>query len=287
MNRPHRPLPGAQLPRARKRFGQHFLIDTQALHDIAARVEARPGDVVLEVGPGRGALTAALLETLPSLLAVELDRDLCAYLRQRFGADRLQLIEADVLRLDLPGLLAEAAGQALVVVANLPYNITAPVLFKLRSHAGLVRRAVLTLQKEVAQRLVAPPGSRTYGQLSVLLSQCAHLRMARQIPASSFRPRPRVDSAVVELDFEPNRVPVNDIAAFERVVRAAFGQRRKMLRNALLSLPAPGGDGTLPADRLTELAATAAIDLTQRAEALAPEDFARLADALAALEQAP
>ena len=135
----------------------------------------------------------------------------------------------------------------------------------------------------MGERLGPPPGSRPYGQLSVLLGQCARLRIGRQIPSTAFRPRPKVDSAVLEIEFEPGRVPVVDLRALELVVRAAFGQRRKMLRNALQALPAPGGEGTLGAEDLAALAAGARVDLTQRAESLSIDQYARLADGLAGL----
>ncbi len=273
MNGPRRR--SAVLPRPRKRFGQHFLVDNSVLTDIAARVTATPEDLVLEIGPGRGALTEPLLRGLERLVAVEIDRDLCEHLRQRFPEPGLRLIEGDFLQLDLPALLQEEQRSSLYVAANLPYNITAPVLFRLREHAGVVRCAILTLQKEVAERLVAGPGTKAYSQVSVLLGQCARIRLVRQIPRTAFRPQPKVDSAVIELTFQPNLVPVDNLKLFQTVVRAAFSQRRKMLRNVLRSLPAPSGEGALALPELEGLAADAGIDLTQRAEDLSIGQFAR------------
>lgn len=265
------------LPRARKRFGQHFLADGGVLRDIADRVTPEPGDLVLEIGPGRGALTGPLLSRLGKLVAVEIDRDLCAHLRQQFDGESLGIIEGDILRLDLQQLVADADATALHVVSNLPYNITAPVLFRLREHAGLVRRAILTLQKEVAQRLVAEPGTKAYSQLTVLLGQCARVRLLRVIPNTAFKPRPKVDSAVVEIQFEPQRVPVPDVRLFEVIVKAAFAQRRKMLRNTWKALPSKDNAGTIQATDLEQAAEQAQIDLTQRAEDLSIGQFARFA----------
>ena len=269
------------LPRARKRFGQHFLTDSSALAAIVDLVEPEADDLVLEVGPGRGALTAPLLQRLQRLVAVEIDRDLVAHLRTRFEEPDLRLIEADILSLELGPLLAEEGRKRLFVVGNLPYNITAPVLFRLREHAGLVRRAVLTLQKEVAERLVATAGSRRYSQLTVQLSQCARMEIVRHIPSSAFRPQPKVDSAVLDIHFVPQRIPVDDMRRFEILVKAAFGQRRKMLRNALQSLPGLQDDeASISTADLAALAASAEIDLTQRAEDLSVGQFARLAAAM-------
>lgn len=272
-------------PWRRQRFGQHFLVDGGALRDIADLVSPEPGDLVLEVGPGRGALTAPLLERLGRLTAVEIDRDLAAFLRRRFDPQALRLIEGDVLDLDLAALVAADGLQALFAVGNLPYNITAPVLFRLRSQAGLVRRAVLTLQKEVAERLVAPAGTRTYSQLTVLLGQCATVAICRQIPRTAFRPSPKVDSAVVDLRFAPGRVPVVDLRTFEVVVKAAFAHRRKMLRNALQALPHGRNGGPIPAAVLEGLAERATVDLSQRAEDLSVEQYAGLTRELMALAE--
>lgn len=281
MTGPERRRPDG-LPRPRKRFGQHFLIDGSVLQDIAARVTPGPEDLVLEIGPGRGALSAPLRQRLDRLVAVEIDRDLCAHLRERFPEPGMRIIEGDVLQLDLPQLLAEEKRSTLLVVANLPYNITAPVLFRLREHAGIVRRAVLTLQKEVAERLVASPGTKAYSQITVLLSQCARISMVRKIPNTAFRPQPKVDSAVIEVEFQPGRIPVQDLRCFQTVVKTAFSQRRKMLRNTLRSLPAPDGDGTLQIAALERLAGEADIDLTLRAEDLSVGQFARFASVLGA-----
>lgn len=272
--------PGHRHPRARKRFGQHYLVDSAVLREIADLVEPSPEDLVLEVGPGRGALTRPLLERLDRLVAVEIDRDLVAYLRRSLDHPKLRLLEGDVLALDFDRLLADEGRRSLFVVGNLPYNITAPVLFRLRSQARIVRRAILTLQKEVAERLVASAGTKAYSRLTVLLGQCARIEIRRHIASTAFRPRPQVESAVVDLQFVGDRVPVADLRAFEVLVRTAFAQRRKMLRNALQSLP--DAHGGVRAPTAVETAARAAeVDLSQRAEDLSIGQFARLAAELA------
>lgn len=273
--------------RARKRFGQNFLVDAGALSEIADLAgTAAEGDLVLEVGPGRGVLTAELLARLSHLVAIEIDRDLVRLLKGRFEKSSLRIIEGDVLDLDLVALLEEERKKRLVVVGNLPFNISTPVLFRLLDHASRIDRAILTLQKEVAERVVASPGSKSYGLISVLLRTRARGRICLDIPSKAFRPRPEVDAAVVELSFSGEwRFPVLNEAVFDSVARAAFGQRRKMLRNALRSLPplltANSGDGRYLADAELEAAAmTAGIDLTRRGETLEPEEFAILSDAL-------
>ncbi len=278
--RPHRP---------RKRFGQHFLTDDLILAGIADLVNPTRSDVVLEVGPGAGALTHHLLRRLERLVTVEIDRDLLAELTRRYSADpRLRLLEGDVLQLDLRALLQEEEKQQYVFVGNIPYNITAPLLFRLIEHFDIVSRAVLTVQKEVAQRLVSKPGSRDYGLLSVLLGTRAQIKLRMDVDRSHFRPVPRVDSAVIEIDIA--RAPVvciHDPRSFERLVRAAFSQRRKMLRNSLKALFASMGghqEAVSPEAVASEWMHTAAqsagIDLTRRAETLSIQEFATLSNNL-------
>lgn len=269
--------PGPPRLRARKRFGQHFLVDRGVIERIVALVQPAPGDVVLEVGPGRGALTGPLLAALPRLVAVEVDRDLAALLRRRFPQPGLRLVEADVLRLDLGAVRREEGADKLLVVGNLPFNITAPLLFGLLEQAAHVRAALVTVQREVARRLTSPPGSRDYGVVTVLLGMQAEITARLDIGHGAFRPVPAVDSTVVELRFlEKWRWPVRDPDGFTRLVRTAFGQRRKMLRNSLAGLAGSADQPTLGA-----AASRAQIDLTRRPETLSVEEFARLSDALA------
>jgi 16S rRNA (adenine1518-N6/adenine1519-N6)-dimethyltransferase len=267
--------------RPRKRFGQHFLVDRGVVRRIVSLVDPQAGEVVLEIGPGRGALTDSLAEALPRLLAVEIDRDLAAALRSRLGEPNLRLIEADILQLDMGDILREEGGESLLLVGNLPYNITAPLLFRMLEEAGKISRAILMVQREVARRLVARSDSKEYGLITVLLAMHAEVEVRLEVGRRSFRPAPRVDSSVIEVRFSAAcRRPVRDEALFGRLVRTAFGQRRKMLRNSLLGLTASG-----KREELEGLAERAEVELTRRPESLSLEEFARLADELALMER--
>jgi len=260
--------------RPQKRWGQHFLCDPAVARRIVDAAELRPGAAVLEIGPGLGALTDALAARAARLYLVEIDRGLAARLLDRH-ADRphVHVLVGDVLALPLETMLE--GDDDITVVANLPYNIATPVLFRLLALRRRVRRAVVMLQREVAARLAAPPGADARGALSVMMQTWAEVRVAFGVSRRSFLPPPRVDSAVAVLRLAATpRVPLRDPATYEAVVRAAFGQRRKMLRNALAALAAARGvDGAALFER-------AGVDPRARAETLALEDFARLAAAL-------
>ena len=260
--------------RPKKRLGQHFLHDAAVVQAIAEAVRAPAGSRTVEIGPGEGVLTAELLKATPSLTAIEVDPEAVAHLRSRFP--RLDLREADVLDIDWPAVHAEAgAGMPpLTVVGNLPYYITSPILFSLLDARRHVGRAVVMVQREVAARLVAPPGSKTYGTLSVYFQLFARTRALFDVSRHAFRPPPAVESAVVEVDFTvtPPDVPFE---ALQRVVKAAFGQRRKMFRNSVAPLFAAVGR-EMPA----------AFE-TLRPEAVSPADFVALAQALAGATAAP
>lgn len=245
----------------RKRFGQNFLVDDGILHAIVNAIRPRPGETVVEIGPGLGALTRPLLEHLPHLHVVELDRDLVARLRKAWSADRLTLHAGDALKFDFSGL-----GDDLRIVGNLPYNISTPLLFHLMGFAPHIRDLHFMLQKEVVERMVAAPGTSDYGRLSVMLQRRFHLEWLLDVPPCAFDPPPRVDSAVVRLIPRPpaDIVPLDE-ALFARLVAAAFSQRRKTLRNTLGGWLAPGDFAAL------------GIDAGLRAEALPLTDFERLA----------
>ena len=265
--------------RPRPRFAQHFLVAREVTEAIAELVRPATGEVVVEIGPGRGALTEALLAVVNRLVAVEIDRDLVALLRTRRGAGTLDLIEGDILQIDLREVLQAAGGCRLLMVGNLPYNITAPLIFHLLAHADCISRAIVMVQREVAQRLVARPGSKDYSLLSVLVALRAEAELRLQVERDCFRPVPAVDSSVVELRFAPElRYAVQDVTGFDRLVRRAFGQRRKMLRNSLLGLNPAGGRPWLD-----EVGQQAGIDLTRRPEELSIEEFIRLSDACSGL----
>ncbi len=265
--------------RARKRFGQHFLVDRSAVDRIVGFVEPEPGDVVVEVGPGRGALTHKLLNKLGRLTAVEIDRDLAAMLRKGIPDQVFELVEADILQLSWGEMGADGERQKLFMVGNLPYNITAPFLFKALQEVDYLRTAVLMLQREVARRLVARPGNKEYGQITVMLAMRAEIRLLMDVERRSFRPVPGVDSSVIRIDFsERPRFSVRDEQCFATVVRTAFSQRRKMLRNTLRGLASASGSDLLPA-----IESESGIDLTRRPEELGAEEFARLSDAFTAM----
>ena len=267
---------GRGLPPALKRFGQHFLVDRRIINQIVELVQPVEGDIVLEVGPGRGALTGLLLERLERLIAVEVDRGLVELLRKKLPSPGLILVEGDILQADFARLASDAGAEQLHVVGNLPYNISAPLFFKLIDQQCRVRSALLMVQREVAQRLAAQPGSRRYSLLTVLLSQWFDIQLRLQVPARAFRPVPKVESAVIELTRLPTpRYPVQDQALFGRVVRSAFGQRRKMLRNSLQVLARE------TQVELAQVEKASSVELTRRPETLSLEEFGRLSDGFA------
>ena len=253
---------------ARKRFGQNFLIDAQVIGEIVAAVAPQRDDLVVEIGPGLGALTGPLLARLDHLHVVEIDRDIVARLRQRYIPERLTIHEGDALAFDF-GALADTAGKKLSVVGNLPYNISTPLLFHLAQFADRTREMHFMLQKEVVERMVAEPGTADYGRLSVMLQYRFVMDWLLDVPPESFDPAPKVDSAVVRLIPRAQEdLTVRDEASFAELVAAAFGQRRKMLRNNLKGLV---DDGLL--ERL-------GIAPTARAEELPLSDYIALANAV-------
>lgn len=213
---------------ARKRFGQHFLADSAVIEAIVAAIDPRPGQALVEIGPGLGAMTGPLLERCGRLTVIELDRDLAARLRRD---SRLEVIEADVLTVDFAAV-AERAGQKLRVVGNLPYNISTPILFHLLAVADRVVDQTFMLQKEVVERMAASPGGKDYGRLSVMLQWRYDIESVLDVPPEAFEPPPRVDSAVVRMQPLPGTSAV-DAALLGELVTVAFSQRRKLLRHTL------------------------------------------------------
>ena len=257
------------LPHPRKRLGQHFLTDKNIIRKIVDLADIQPHEVVLEIGPGRGSLTRALCQVATRVIAVEVDESLARYLKETYtDHSNLEVHCADALKFPY-----ETLPQETVVVANLPYNISTPLLFRLFETRGRIPRMVLTLQLEVAKRLVAQTGTREYGVLSVLTQYFAHARLAFRIPNSCFHPSPEVMSAVVRLEKRPGDVEQRrEEVQFVRTVKAAFSHRRKTLTNAMrdagLSPPA------------IQLACTrAGIAGTRRAETLTLEEYRNLARA--------
>jgi 16S rRNA (adenine1518-N6/adenine1519-N6)-dimethyltransferase len=214
---------------ARKRFGQHFLADTGVLSAIVRAIDPKPGQAIVEIGPGLGALTQPLVELCGRLTVIELDRDLAAALRKRSD---LQVIEADVLTVDFAALAAAQESKKLRIVGNLPYNISSPILFHLLPSAHLVEDQHFMLQKEVVERMAAGPGSKDYGRLSVMLQWRYHVEALFDVAPEAFEPPPRVHSAVVRMTPWPQPDAV-DPALLESMMAAAFSMRRKLLRHSL------------------------------------------------------
>ena len=213
---------------ARKRFGQHFLTDRVAIDAIIDAIRPEPGDAMVEIGPGLGAMTLPLLDYVKPLTVIELDRDLAVRLR---GNPSLQVIEADVLTVDFPALAA-AAGRPLRVVGNLPYNISTPILFHLLPSAEHIVDQHFMLQKEVVSRKAAAPGSKNYGRLSVMLQWRYDIESVLDVAPDAFDPPPKVQSAIVRMRPLPARADV-DARLLGELVTVAFSQRRKVLRNTL------------------------------------------------------
>ncbi len=217
----------------RKRFGQNFLTDQNVLSEIIRVIAPTADDAMVEIGPGQGAMTALLLAHLSRLHVVELDRDLVAMLQKKFSTDKLIIHSGDALQFDF-GALQPAQGK-LRIVGNLPYNISSPLLFHLAQYAQQVEDQHFMLQKEVVQRMVAPPGGKDYGRLSVMLQWRYQMEMLFIVPPSAFDPPPKVDSAIVRM--RPIASPLAcEQARLEQVVTQAFSQRRKVIRNSLSGL---------------------------------------------------
>ena len=249
--------------RARKRFGQHFLADPSVLDAIVELVDPRPGQALVEIGPGLGALTRPLLRRCGALTVIELDRDLAARLRTQGGLD---VIEADVLSVDFAAL-ARTLEQPLRIVGNLPYNISTPILFHLLDHAALVADQHFMLQKEVAQRMAAAPGGKDYGRLSVMLQWRYRIDTVLEVPPQAFEPPPKVDSAVVCMRPLPLAAPPPKLLG--ELVTVAFSQRRKLLRHTL-------------GRWLAERGFAGSFDLQRRAEEVPVAQYVALAEQLAA-----
>ncbi|WP_312706668.1 16S rRNA (adenine(1518)-N(6)/adenine(1519)-N(6))-dimethyltransferase RsmA [Stenotrophomonas sp.] len=232
MNSPHSPSGPVFTAPAKKQLGQHFLADRHYIDKIVMAVNPKDGDRLVEIGPGQGAITLPLLRVHPKLTVIEFDRDLIAPLTAAAEPlGELTIVHRDVLRVDFTEL---AADQPIRLVGNLPYNISSPILFHALEHATVIRDMHFMLQKEVVDRMAAGPGSKVYGRLSVMLQAYCQVTSLFVVPPGAFRPPPKVDSAVVRLvPRDPATIAIHDHARFAEVVKAAFGQRRKTLRNAL------------------------------------------------------
>ena len=266
MNSPHSPSGPVFTAPAKKQLGQHFLADRHYIDKIVMAVNPKDGDRLVEIGPGQGAITLPLLRVHPKLTVIEFDRDLIAPLTAAAEPlGELTIVHRDVLRVDFTEL---ADGQPIRLVGNLPYNISSPILFHALEHAPVIRDMHFMLQKEVVDRMAAGPGSKVFGRLSVMLQAYCEVTSLFVVPPGAFRPPPKVDSAVVRLvPRDPGTININDHKRFADVVKAAFGQRRKTLRNALNNVVS------------AEQFAAAGVRPDARAEQLDVAEFIALANA--------
>ncbi len=273
----------------KKRFGQHFLRDQNIIRKIVDGAGVSKDDIVLEIGPGLGDMTSLLSQRVERVIAVELDRDLCSILSEKFtpsqsppcqGGDKrgVEIINVDALKFDIGGLY-ERVGRKIRVVANLPYNISTPVLFRLLEGKEYISSMTLMFQKEVADRLVARPCTKDYGILSVYAQLYTAPSLLFKVSPYAFTPPPKVDSAVVRLDIlaEPS-VKIDDEELMLKVVKAAFGQRRKTLLNALSS------GLSLPKEDVEAALKRAEIDGTRRGETLTLSEFSSLSNSIALIQ---
>ena len=259
-------MPARRNPPVRKSLGQHFLTDRRILERIADALAPTASDTVVEIGPGRGSLTEILRERAGKVVAVEYDRALAAQLRDQYAGTNVSIVEADVLTLRL----ADTAGGPFLLAGNVPYYITTPILFQALERPR-AERAVFLVQREVAERMAAPPGTKTYGALSVNLQALADAEVIGRVPAGAFRPPPKVESAIVRV--VPRREPMVAPAEekpFSEFVQAVFGMRRKQMQRVLRSLK------NLDAAGAERLLAGQGIDPALRPESLTPEQFAAL-----------
>ena len=265
--------------RAKKQFGQNFLKGSGIGRRLVSASGIEVGETVLEIGAGLGALTVPLAERAKRVVAVERDVKLVGPLRKELlaaGALNVHVVAADILSLDL-GRIARRFDGRMTVAGNLPYNISSPVLVQLVASRTFVHRAVLMFQKELADRMLSPPGRKAFGRLTVMVNYCAEVKKIFELPADAFFPKPKIDSTVLEIRFREPLPAAADEPFFFALVAAAFGQRRKMLRNALA-----GGRLPVTPEMLAHGLRVARISGEQRAETLAVEDFVRLSNALTA-----
>ncbi|MCU0551514.1 MAG: 16S rRNA (adenine(1518)-N(6)/adenine(1519)-N(6))-dimethyltransferase RsmA [Leptolyngbya sp. Prado105] len=273
------------MPKARKQFGQHWLKSEKALAKIVSSAELNERDRVLEIGPGTGILTRQLLGQAQRVVAVEIDRDLCPILLQKFAkTDNFLLLQGDFLTLEMDELLQPFPmfQNPRKVVANIPYNITGPILEKLlgtiaNPNPNPFDSIVLLLQKEVALRICGNPNSSHYGALSIRVQYLAEAEFMCDVPAKAFSPPPKVDSAVIRLKPRAVEIPADDPRKLETLVKLGFSSRRKMLRNNLKSL--------IEVENLNQLLESLGLNPQARAEDLSVEQWVRLSNAFATVEQ--
>jgi 16S rRNA (adenine1518-N6/adenine1519-N6)-dimethyltransferase len=270
--------------KAKKSLGQNFLVDKGAIMRIMDVVSPADDEIVIEVGPGRGALTRYLIERSGIVLAIELDREMVELLRTELASERLTIIEGDILQVDIPGLIHSTLQTNRQLqpraraVANLPYYISTAVITQFIEARSVLKDMTLMLQREVAERITSPPGSRDYGALSVLVQLYCRTQRLFHVAPGSFRPIPKVDSTVVRLElYDSTSLAVGDEALLNRVVRSAFAQRRKTILNSLKAM-ASNIDPRLKPDQIQQILESASIAPQRRAETLSPPEYVRLTD---------
>ena len=263
--------------RARKRFGQNFLVDNSVINHIVDSIQPQADDLMIEIGPGLGAMTKPLLSRLNQLNVIELDRDIIPKLIRNCiisdasNKDKLTVIETDVLKFDFAAFHAKQnSARKLRIVGNLPYNISTPVLFHLLNYRHLIQDMHFMLQKEVVDRIVSKPGNKNYGRLSVMMQTFCTTQALFEVPPYAFEPAPKVDSAILRLQPNPQfEEPINDFSQYEKLIRQAFSQRRKTLKNTLKN--------TCSAAQIE----SAGLSPSQRAEELSIADYIKLYSTIA------
>jgi len=256
----------------RKKLGQHFLVDTHVVDKIIAAADLSKDDCVLEIGPGPGGLTQALAAHAGHIIAVELDKQLIPVLTELFMGSNITIIQGDVLKLNLPEILAPHAGHPIKVVANLPYYITTPVILYLLESGLPFKSITVMVQKEVARRMAASPGTKDYGSLTLAIGYYADVELVANVPVNCFMPRPAVDSAVVHIRLRPGPPVATDKTLLFKTIHAAFNQRRKTLVNALAS----GLD--IDKARISEVLASCGLRADVRGETLDMAAFAQISE---------
>ena len=266
--------------RFKKQFGQNFISDDHLLAKIVEAAEITPEDVVIEIGPGAATLTAALAEKAAQVIAIEIDKDLFPIIERRMaGYSNFELVAGDAMKVDFDALAAKYGAKRYKVVANLPYYITTPIVMRFLEEGVRVSELVIMVQQEVADRFLANPGTKAYGAITAAINYYGSVSRAFNVPRTMFTPRPEVDSSIVKIKcYENKPFEADDEKLLRRVIKAAFGQRRKTLNNALKAL-------NLPKEELDEALKTAEIDASLRGETLSIEEFVCLSNAISKISK--